>query len=235
MQQEEKVSSSAHFLTLTYDTKYVPINTESGYMSLDKKDIQLFFKRLRKSQSGNSRSFIKYYAVGEYGGTTARPHYHAILFNAKLELINDAWNMGHIYYGKVEPASIGYCLKYMMKHKKREWWNTGCVQPEFAVMSKGLGISYLDETMCNWHITDMVNRLYCGLKDGKKIAMPRYYKEKLYYENERSAIAESFQVKASEIFNKKMEKSTWKTLINEQKAIDAAFDKMYLSSLKTKV
>lgn len=250
LQEEEKVCTSANFITLTYDTNYVPISSH-GYMELSKDDLQKFFKRLRKS-SGKSASYkedeitnytgIKYYAVGEYGGQTARPHYHIIMFNAMLELIDKAWRdpetkqpIGNIHYGKVEPASIGYCLKYMLKNKKTEWWNTGCVQPEFNVMSKGLGISYLDETMCNWHIGDMVNRMYCNLKDGKKISMPRYYKEKLYYENERSALSEAFQAKALEMANEKFSKQSFKDVINEQKAIDAAFDRMYFKSQKHKV
>lgn len=59
LMQEEKVSSSAHFITLTYDTKHSPI-TRAGYMSLNKRDIQLFFKRLRKTNLER----LKYYAVG---------------------------------------------------------------------------------------------------------------------------------------------------------------------------
>ena len=27
---------------------------------------------------------LKYYAVGEYGGQTKRPHYHIVIFNADL-------------------------------------------------------------------------------------------------------------------------------------------------------
>ena len=65
--QHEKDAMSAQFITLTYDTSTVPI-TRNGYMSLDKRDLQLFFKRLRKSQgkdsTGASMPPIKYYAVG---------------------------------------------------------------------------------------------------------------------------------------------------------------------------
>lgn len=49
----------AMFLTLTYDEKYLPYNN-----SLDKRDVQLFIKRLRKYYSDIN---IKYFAVGEYG------------------------------------------------------------------------------------------------------------------------------------------------------------------------
>ena len=83
--QESKRSTTAHFITLTYDTKYVPI-TEKGFMSLDKKHLQQFFKRLRQWH-GKNHIGIRYYAVGEYGGKTYRPHYHIIIYNrSKISL-----------------------------------------------------------------------------------------------------------------------------------------------------
>lgn len=39
--------------------------------------------------------------------------------------------------------------------------------------------------MIRWHAADFKNRMYCNLKDGKKIAMPRYYKEKVFDEYQR--------------------------------------------------
>ena len=61
--QEDKRSLSSNFVTLTYATEHVPI-LKSGYMSLNKSDLQKFFKRLRKL----SIQRLRYYAVGEYGG-----------------------------------------------------------------------------------------------------------------------------------------------------------------------
>ena len=39
--KEGERSNSALFVTLTYDTAFVPI-TKNGYMTLDKKDLQKF-------------------------------------------------------------------------------------------------------------------------------------------------------------------------------------------------
>ncbi len=61
------------FITLTYDEANLPANN-----SLCKRDFQLFMKRLRKSFPFDD---IRFFAAGEYGDNTARPHYHAILFN----------------------------------------------------------------------------------------------------------------------------------------------------------
>lgn len=237
LMQEEKVSTSAEFLTLTYATDHVPCiwNDERVLLNLYPDDLTLFFKRLRKAHPKGNRS-IKYYAVGEYGGRTARPHYHILLFNAIRELIQPAWNMGEIFYGKVEGASIGYCLKYMSKDKKKQKHWLAHRTGEFSRMSKGLGVSYLEnEIMCNWHIKDMVNRMYCTTEQNVKIAMPRYYKNLLYLENERSAIRDAMMIKTHEAGLKKLDRENLKDVRNYKEGVKAAYEKMYSSTLKTMV
>jgi len=61
------------FATLTYDDEHLPKNS-----SLDKRDLQKFFKRLRKKYEPKK---IRYYACAEYGEKSFRPHYHAAIFN----------------------------------------------------------------------------------------------------------------------------------------------------------
>ena len=101
LMQEDKVSNSSYFITLTYDTKSVPL-TPKMYMTLARSDLQGFFKRLRYFHDKTKKMRwhralhaqyrpIKYYAVGEYGSKRKRPHYHAIVFNAHPKHINQAW------------------------------------------------------------------------------------------------------------------------------------------------
>lgn len=186
LMQEEKRSISSHFITLTYDTKFVPI-TNRGFMSLDLRDVQLFFKRLRKHPSNRDRK-IRYFAVGEYGGQTNRPHYHIILFNAAVESIQSAWTQGTVHYGSVSGASIGYCLKYMSKVSRIPAHQNDDRKSESALMSKGLGSNYLTPSMKKWHLAAKNDRMYCNLEGGKKITMPRYYKQIIYNEDERKQI-----------------------------------------------
>lgn len=136
LRQEDKVSTSSAFITLTYDTKYVPI-TRNGYMCLNRRDVQLFIKRLRKNQAPDySPNSIKYYAVGEYGGKSARPHYHLIMFNTDIECIDKAWGLGSVHYGTLTPQSVGYCLKYMSKPGRIPYHKNDDRIPEFSLMSK---------------------------------------------------------------------------------------------------
>lgn len=188
LMQEDRIAIASHFITLTYDTAHVPIS-KKGYMSVSKTDIQKFIKRLRKSVSLVSDVPVKYYLCAEYGGRTDRPHYHIILFNvSKLSHIEDSWGLGMINYGKVSGASVGYCLKYISKEKKIPKHKNDDRIPEFALMSKRLGMSYLTDEVIKYHKEDLLNRMCLTVEGGKKVAMCRYYKEKIYTEFERSLV-----------------------------------------------
>lgn len=181
--QEEKLAFSSYFITLTYADKNIPYS-EKGHQTLVKKDLQDFMKRLRKR---NDRK-LRYYACGEYGSKTRRPHYHLILFNAKLETIQPAWDKGHVHYGEVNEATIQYTCKYISKTKRVVNDDKDDRQREFNLMSKGIGLNYLTPQMIDYHKADLLERMCCVRKGGDKIAMPRYYKDKLYTHDERLAL-----------------------------------------------
>lgn len=98
---------SAIFLTLTYDDNHVPVASykpvvtdkmlpsrpneyleDDGFlyvpdtMTLYKRDIQLFMKRLRKEFAGRT---LRFFCSGEYGDRTKRPHYHMILYGISVD------------------------------------------------------------------------------------------------------------------------------------------------------
>lgn len=162
LQQQAKIASSAWFVTFTYTTLTVPI-TPKGRMSLDRRDFQLFLKRLRKCQGLKK---ISYYTCGEYGTEKYRPHYHAIMFDVDLKnLVGEAmatkamcnresmligktqmdcplWGKGHVTIGQVSPASIGYVLEYISKKERIPQYKGDDREPEFSLMSKGIGANY---------------------------------------------------------------------------------------------
>lgn len=209
LMQEGKNSISSHFITLTYDTRSVPI-TKRGFMALSVRDVQLFFRRLRKANADRN---IKYYLCGEYGGQTNRPHYHIILFNARIESIQKAWNRGYVHYGKVSGASIGYTLKYLDKPKRFPLFKGDDRRSEFSLMSKGIGRNYLTQRLINWHRADIENRSYCVMEQGQKISMPRYYRDKIYSEKEKESISSANltrNIKKEEVIYAEMEFEVYK-------------------------
>jgi len=179
--QQDKVSNTAAFVTLTYDTTHVPIS-KRGFMTLCKRDFQLFMKRLRKLHPKDSK--LKYYAVGEYGSKTFRPHYHAIIFDLDKNLVPDAWTLGDVHIGDVSGASVAYTTKYLSKGKIIPVHSNDDRVPEFSLMSKKLGINYLSDAVIKYHQAD-ISRNYVMLEGGVKIAMPRYFREKIYTDEQR--------------------------------------------------
>ena len=158
-------------------------------MSLDKKDIQLFMKRLRK----NEPLKLKYYCAGEYGGKTFRPHYHMILFNClDVENLRKCWidpkngdSLGNIHVGSASGASAAYTAKYINKQAQIPMHANDDRVPEFSTMSKGLGSNYFqDLKLENWHKKDL-SRCYVVLEGGNRISLPRYFREKIYTDEER--------------------------------------------------
>lgn len=179
MEEEDSQSSSSLFVTLTYDTKKVPI-TKNGFMTLNLRDPQLFFKRLRKK----TENTVRYYLVGEYGEKKMRPHYHIILYNfADMELLNSAWNLGTIHVGNCSGASVTYVAKYVDKIKVIPLHDRDDRKKEFSTMSKGIGETFVNPNMIKYY-KDNIQRLFVTRKDGIRVAMPRYYREKIFTKEE---------------------------------------------------
>jgi len=172
------------FLTLT--------KKDVGNGSLDKRDLQLFFKNLRY-QNGNG---IRYFACGEYGKTKNRPHYHVCLYGLPIKdkiymgkskssqkiytskTIGDVWDLGYNYVGELTFESAAYVARYCTKKitgEKGEEHYDGRL-PEFALMSRrpGIGRSYYDK-----YKNDMYPYDELIIRGGKKCTPPRYY-DKMY-------------------------------------------------------
>lgn len=172
LKYELKRSSSALFLTLTYDEEHIP---EQG---VNKEDVQKFFKRLRK---GVPDYKLRYFLVSEYGSHTERAHYHMILFNYPIEKgyvekISSHWQAGFVHIGSVTGASIGYCAKYCLSIGK-EPPNKNKV---FMLCSRrpGIGSNYLsNNSLLRYHRHDCND---VTVVDGVKTVIPRYYKDRIY-------------------------------------------------------
>lgn len=191
---EMEVSSSAFFITLTYDDEHLPPGAE-----LCKRDLQLFLKRLRKRNAG-----IRYFAIGEYGTEKGRPHYHAVIFNLiDLCLITDSWvdihgrPIGHIVGDRATMGRIRYMVEYM-----------ALPTPEndkakaFRVMSRrpGIGRCYIDKWK-GFHKARSDSVVY---QFSSPNAMPRYYKDNIYTNPHQKAMVVAKAILYSEQNPKKI-------------------------------
>lgn len=179
------------FVTLTYMDSTVP-KTKDGLLTLSKKDLQLFMKRLRKKHPDQT---IRFFACGEYGDETLRPHYHMIIFNyyppdalffqrkkgfnyfLSTELA-ELWPHGQHAVGECNFDTAAYTARYVLKKiggELAEQHYNGRT-PEFCTMSRkpGLGLEWY-----NRFTSDLYNHDRCVVRDNLICRPPRYY-DRLY-------------------------------------------------------
>lgn len=169
---------AASFTTLTYEERYLP-------PTLSKTHLQRYLKRLRKA----TNAYIKFFASGEYGDKRRRPHYHLLLYGlmADTPAIQDKWPYGHTYSDIVTPDRISYCAGYTDKKAEQRYraalpydsvsphGEPYRYQPPFIQMSRNPGIGAAARDWPDaW-------QLY-AIKDGHKMAVPRYYKQAWKYQ-----------------------------------------------------
>ena len=180
---ELTLHDQASFLTLTY--KDLPPNN-----SINKEDLQAFFKRLRFHLEPKK---IRYYACGEYGTKTLRPHYHVCLFgwfpeDAKAykttedghplwisKILEEIWGHGFCVVGQLTFETAAYTARYVTKKITGDSAQThyGDRTPEFALSSRRPGIGrdwaekYSTEIKANANI----------YVRGQTFPVPQYYKK----------------------------------------------------------
>lgn len=166
------------FLTLTYDERHVK-RAVDGRLSLRFRDVQLFIKKLRKA-----KWYVKYICVGEYGSKTRRPHYHMLVWtDAPLLQLERLWSdkkgvpLGKIHFGRISMQSAMYTLKYIIQPKQPEGEGIERTRAQF---SKGIGLGYLSGRVYDYHTFDYDEPVFVCMVDGRKVALPKYYKYKIF-------------------------------------------------------
>lgn len=188
----------ASFVTLTFCDEWLYSEWKLGKRNVNsvyKRDLQTFFKRLRKD-CGSSKP-IKFFACGEYGerGSGKRPHYHAIIYGLDpwldddRKLIADNWlprcaswhfdrsRGARSAIADVTAESIGYVAGYVQKKltgkmAEKEYKERG-VNPPFLLCSQGLGLDFATLNQ------ERLMKAYTFMKGGQRIGIPKYLREKL--------------------------------------------------------
>lgn len=228
LSHEASCHESCCFITLTYNDDNVPTTDFRPIDDPDKKfdvglgsfpeltlipsHVQKFIKRLRrhleyvpkiKSDRRDHVSRIRYFAVGEYGSKTHRPHYHVIIFGwrpsdgqlfkmhngnpvYRSSQIEKLWKYGFSSFSDVNPYVAKYCARYVTKKFARleDPNDLHDVVPEFTLQSVrdgGIGALWFDkfgEHACSLGL--------CTLRCGERISkcsIPRYYWSRLRKRN----------------------------------------------------
>ncbi|WNK14741.1 MAG: replication initiator protein [Microvirus sp.] len=175
------------FVTLTYNDQHLD---ETG--SLNKRDIQLFLKRLRKK---HPEITIRFFQCGEYGEEFGRPHHHLLLFNYSFpdkvvfqkkhdnilylsQELSLLWPFGLHAIGDISFDSACYCARYILKKVtgKSAKDHYGGKLPEYVTMSRkpGIGKGWYDK-----YAADLYNHDKCVISADFICRPPKYY-DQLY-------------------------------------------------------
>lgn len=205
------------FITLTYADEHLPplkevLDVESGeisqWPSLVPDDLTKFMKDLRRYYEYHfNHKDIRFYACGEYGGKSGRPHFHVLVFNLpplpdmkhwfttdaheKIYhsdiLQNDIWKKGICSIGELTWNSAAYVARYVVKKQKGNTKGlvdlcgnlVSGIEPEFTRMSRMPGIAwkYYDEHKHQFYETDEIVMSIRGKI--RTIKPPRYF-DKMY-------------------------------------------------------
>lgn len=171
---ENEYYEDAVFITLTYDDEHLPL-TKNCHMTLVKKDLQDFYKRLRYNLDSYK---ISHFSCGEYGDRYGRPHYHGIVFGLSREdqdVIDKSWKKGLTHVGNVNSKSIAYVAGYVQKKLYGKYADQfEGIQP-FSLCSSRPGIG---RRFCEDHMLQIYDDGFIQFP-GYKIGIPRYFRKVL--------------------------------------------------------
>lgn len=193
------------FLTLTYRNEDLPLSHDVDFATgeviqyeclptLNKRDIVLFLKRLRK-RFGEG---IRFFQCGEYGDKFARPHHHVLLFNFdfpdkyiwstregirfyRSPILEELWPHGNSLIGNVTFESAAYVARYVTKKITGDSATQHYLtrQPEYITMSRrpGIGRAWFEKFYSDVYPSDS-----CVVRNGNStlIARPPKYYDNLY-------------------------------------------------------
>ena len=184
---EELRTNFAYFLTLTFDNKHLKelglktgLQWEGNENTIVTKALRLFLERVRKE----TKKSLRHWFATELGEEKGRIHLHGIVFGQKsAALVRKHWNYGNIFIGSyVNERSISYITKYMTKVDTKHPLYT-----QIVLASKGIGAEYVNRQKNGWQKKNY--RSICvpkyKFRNGTEIAMPKYYKDKLFSDKER--------------------------------------------------
>lgn len=191
------ISKYVYFGTLTYS--HLVAN------ELRKRDAQLFLKRLR---SYGIR--LSYLIVGEYGEKRGRAHWHYLFFSGEpisVPLVVKAWQGG---FGN-EPNISGFVKHELIRSKKALRYIVKYLykymdgEAKFSLLvskNPAIGKSFVDKNQV-YYLSERHARLRF---EGSPVAMPRYYKRKIFddYPDIKEEVNSALAAKVAELADEEL-------------------------------
>ena len=191
LHEEIRESKNGKFVTMTFtDEALVKLQSElktyRGY-ELENQTATLAVRRFLERWRKKNKISVRHWLVTELGQKDSeRIHIHGILWTDEdKEEIEEKWKYGNVWIGEyVNNKTINYIVKYINKvdAKHKEYKSK-------VLTSKGIGSGYLRRI-------DSENNKYNGVntdetyrtREGAKLALPIYYRNKIYSDEEKEKL-----------------------------------------------
>ena len=191
LQEEIRTSKNGQFVTLTFtDESIKELNKEITGVTdynLDNEIATLGTRRFLERWRKKYKKSVKHWLITELGGNgTENIHIHGIIWtNENKETIEKIWKYGMIFVGDyVNKKTINYIVKYVNKtDEKHPNYNSK------VLTSAGIGSKYTErhDSKLNKYNGKKTDETY-KTRQGIKLNMPIYYRNKIYTEEEREKL-----------------------------------------------
>lgn len=198
MMEDIKVNKNGKFVTLTFSDESLEKlgegleeMTEWGRANeIATRAVRYFTERWRKKYDKT----VRHWLITELGHNgTERIHLHGVVWtDESFREVERIWKYGHLWPDKhnekknyVSERTVNYIIKYITKQDlKHKGYRSKILS------SKGIGRAYIDtyNATLNKFSEDGETREYYITRNGKKIAMPIYWRNKIYSEAERDKL-----------------------------------------------
>ena len=194
--EEIRTDKTGKFVTLSFSNENLiklrkKIKNLNGY-ELDNEVATLAVRRFLERWRKKHKKSVKHWIVTELGqNNTERIHMHGIIWtDESSKEIEERWSYGNVWIGDkenegyVNEKTINYIVKYVNKvDEKHKEYNSK------ILTSAGIGKNYINRI-------DSKNNKYKGketdetykTRQGVKLNMPIYYRNKIYTEEEREKL-----------------------------------------------
>ena len=192
--EDIKEHKNSNFVTLTFNEyNYWKLRDEilsntfiDDEYTIDNQIATLAVRRYLERWRKKYKKSVRHWLVTELGTTSSeRIHIHGLIYTDNKTDINDIWKYGFTHVGDyVNENTIKYITKYITKtdfnHKEYK---------PIILCSPGIGKSFLTHhnSKLNRYQNEQTKETYT-FNDGKISSLPKYYRNRLYTEDEREQL-----------------------------------------------
>ncbi len=190
LQEDIRVNKNAKFVTYTFSERELQkldneIKGLTGY-DRDNEVCRLAVRRYTERWRKKYGKTLRHWLVTELGHqNTERVHMHGIVWTDEVKDIKKIWKYGWVWIGDyVSAKTINYIVKYVNKvDEKHKEYNSK------IYTSKGIGRNYMErrDVERNKYRAGKTIETY-KTRQGVEIALPIYYRNKIYKDDEKEAL-----------------------------------------------